>query len=296
VALTGDGAPCNSSAEVPQVLEWLADQDLVRVGFSSTCPSEPARLTIRCDLLFDADPAHRVYYSLADDRVSHVGLFREGQRSSDVDVRHFHAVAGFLEFVREGIRHIATGFDHLLFLITLLLRAPLARVLGQWMPRPGLGATAREALRVVTAFTVAHSLTLGLSFFGALILPARWTEAGIALSVFVAAWNNLRPFLPGRGWTLALAFGLVHGLGFAGALRNLALPMHARGLALAAFNVGVEIGQLAIVAAVLPLLYAASRRPQYARYVMGVGSLGIAWLAALWTIERAFGISIVPGL
>jgi hypothetical protein len=159
-----------------------------------------------------------------------------------------------------------------------------------------MGATAREVLKVVTAFTVAHSLTLGLSFFGVVTWSARWTEAGIAFSVLAAAWNNLRPFLPGRAWIMALVFGLVHGLGFAGALRNLSLPTHARGLALAAFNVGVEVGQLAIVAVVLPLLYLASRRRAYPRLVMGASSLAIAWLAALWTVERLFGISLVPGL
>src|SRR5262249_18746841 len=156
--------------------------------------------------------------------------------------------------------HIWSGLDHILFLLALLLPAALVREGTAWSPRPGLWTTAREVLKVVTAFTVAHSITLCLSFFGLVTLPSRWLEATIALSVFAAAWNNLRPFLPGRAWVMALGFGLVHGLGFAGALRNLALPMRARGLALASFNVGVEVGQLAIVAAVLPLLYAASRR------------------------------------
>src|SRR5262249_8285044 len=158
----------------------------------------------------------------------------------------FHAGADFLEFVREGVRHIWSGLDHLLFLLALLLPAPLARAWGRWEPRAGLAAAAREGLKVVTAFTVAHSLTLGLAFFGLVSFRAQWVEVAIALSVFAAAWNNLRPFLPGRAWAMALAFGLVHGLGFAGALRNLALPIRARGLALAAFNVGVELGQLAI--------------------------------------------------
>ena len=109
---------------------------------------------------------------------------------------------------------------------------------------------------------------------------------------FQRVWNNLRPFLPGRVWAIALAFGLVHGLGFAGALRNLALPIHARGLALAAFNIGVELGQLAIVAVLLPLLHAAGRRPFYPRAVMALGSFAIAWVAALWVLERAFDLRL----
>jgi hypothetical protein len=163
----------------------------------------------------------------------------------------------------------------------------------EWTPRGSLGATAREVLRVVTAFTAAHSETLCLSFIGILRLPSQWVEVAIALSVLAAAWNNLRPFLPGRAWVMALAFGLVHGLAFASALRNLALPIHARGIALAAFNAGVEVGQLVVVAAVLPLLYAASTRRWYPRLVMGAGSLVIAWLAVLWILERGLGLSLL---
>ena len=147
----------------------------------------------------------------------------------------------------------------------------------------------------MTAFTLAHSVTLSLSFFRVVTPPAALVETAIALSVFAAAWNNLRPFLPGRAWWIALLFGLVHGLGFAGALNNLSLPRHARLLALGAFNVGVELGQLAIVAAVLPLLYAASRRRAYPRLVMGAGSLGIAWLAVVWALERGAGLTLLPG-
>ncbi|HMF39281.1 MAG TPA: HupE/UreJ family protein, partial [Polyangia bacterium] len=141
--------------------------------------------------------------------------------------------------------------------------------------------------------TLAHSLTLGLCFFGVMAPRAQWVEVAIAVSVFAAAWNNLRPFLPGRAWMIALAFGLIHGLGFAGALRNLALPIGARGFALAAFNVGVELGQLAIVAVLLPLLHLVGRRPFYPRIVMGAGSLAIAWLAALWFVERGFGLPVL---
>jgi hypothetical protein len=96
--------------------------------------------------------------------------------------------------------------------------------------------------------------------------------------------------------TMAFTFGLLHGLGFAGALRNLSLPTHARGFALLSFNVGVEIGQVAIVALVLPPLYAASRRRGYTHFVLKIGSLGIAWLAALWTVQRAFGLTLLPTL
>jgi hypothetical protein len=285
-----DGAACVT--EIAAAPAWQPDSSQLTYRIVSSCPVEPRRLGMRCDVFFDFDPSHRAYYSVQDARVTDLGLFRSEARVVRLDIHHFHAGSDFVEFVREGVRHIWTGLDHLLFLLALLLPAPLARAGGQWSPRPGLAAAAREVLKVVTAFTVAHSLTLGLAFFGLVSFRAQWVEVAIALSVFAAAWNNLRPFLPGRAWAMALAFGLVHGLGFAGALRNLALPIRARGLALAAFNVGVELGQLAIVAPLLPLLYAASRRRFYARFVMGTGSLLIAWLAVLWMLERAFGLPV----
>jgi len=295
LALAADGAPC------PVVLQaapaaWDGAQGLLTFRLAAACPSEPLRLGLRTDLLFDLDAGHRAYFSVEDSRVTHAGLLRADRRAVTLDVHRFRAGEVVSEFVREGARHIWGGLDHVLFLLALLLPAPLVRQGGEWTRRAGLGPTAREVLKVVTAFTAAHSVTLGLAFAGFLLLPARTVEVAIALSVFAAAWNNLRPFLPGRAWVMALGFGLVHGLGFAGALRNLALPTRARGLALASFNVGVELGQLAIVAAVLPLLYLGSRRAFYARLVMGAGSLAVAWLAVLWTLERAFGLTLVPRL
>jgi hypothetical protein len=286
LTLTADGMTCPLELTAAP-LEWERDQSQVLLHLVSACASEPVRLLIRCDLLFDLDPKHRAYYSVEDARVTHVGVFREDHRSATIDVHQFHVGAAFVEFVREGIAHVLSGPDHVLFLLALLLPAPLVRRDGAWHRGAGLGQTTREVVKVVTAFTLAHSLTLCLSFFGFVTPPPQWVEVGIALSVFAAAWNNLRPFLPGRAWTIALAFGLVHGLGFAGALRNLSLPTNARGLALGAFNVGVELGQLVIVAIVLPLLDAASKRRWYPRGVMGAGSLGIAWLAVLWILERA---------
>ena len=292
LSLTADGAACATEMSRSPV-EWQPERQQIAVRFTATCPAEPRRLGVACDLLFDRDPAHRVYFAVEDARGEHAGLFRAARRAVTIDVRQFHAGADFVELVREGIAHIWTGLDHVLFLLALLLPAPLARAGAGWSPRPGLAATAREVVKVVTAFTLAHSLTLGLCFSGVMAPRAQWVEVAIAVSVFAAAWNNLRPFLPGRAWMIALAFGLIHGLGFAGALRNLALPIGARGFALAAFNVGVELGQLAIVAVLLPLLHLVGRRPFYPRIVMGVGSLAIAWLAALWFVERGFGLPVL---
>jgi hypothetical protein len=288
LALEGDDKTCPMQFAEPMSIE----RDHLVFHLSSLCPMEFSRLAIHCDLLFDLDSRHRAYFSVNDPRVTHVGVFRADKRSVTLQINQFHLAAGFFEFLRDGLAHILSGWDHLFFLLALLLPAPLLRSGGDWSPRAGIGPAAKEIVTLVTAFSVAHSLTLCLGFFGVVSLPSRWVEVAIAVSVFAAAWNNLRPFLPGRAWTMALAFGLVHGLGFAGALGNLSLPLQARGLALVAFNLGVELGQLVIVAFALPVLYGASRRRAYPRFVMGAGSLAIAWLAVIWLLERGFGLSL----
>lgn len=285
------------SADVP----WVFDQAPMKFDpkfqevvlvLHAVCPAPPTRMTLRYSLLFDLDPTHRGYFSVEDARAFNVGVFRTNERTVTFRIRQFHLGEVALEFIRDGIGHIWSGFDHLLFLLALLLPAALVRAGGTWLPRPGLRPALREVLKVVTAFTIAHTITLCLTFFGVIRLPSQWIEVGIAISVFAAAWNNLRPFLPGRAWIMAFGFGLVHGMGFAGALANLSLPLKARWPALASFNVGVEIGQVAVVLVVLPLLYLSSRRSWYPRFVMGLGSLAIAWVAVVWVLERGFDLSL----
>jgi hypothetical protein len=289
LAVRADSLACPLTLD-PTPMTWNPRFDDVRFLVRATCPVAPTRLTLHEDFLFDVVPTYRGYFSVEDARSFNVGVLRAHERTATFRVRQFHAGEIALEFVRDGVNHIWTGLDHLLFLLALLLPAALVRVGRDWQPRPGLSTAIREVLKVVTAFTLAHSITLALAFFGVIRLPSQWIEVGIAVSVFAAAWNNLRPFLPGRAWLMAFGFGLIHGMGFAGALANLALPSKARGLALASFNIGVELGQIAIVLLVLPALYLASRRSWYPRIVMGVGSLGIAFVAVVWILERAFGL------
>jgi hypothetical protein len=148
-------------------------------------------------------------------------------------------------------------------------------------------------LKVVTAFTLAHSITLSLAALGVVELPSRWVESVIAASIIVAALNNVWPRVIGRLWMVAFGFGLVHGFGFASVLADLGLPQGALVLALVGFNVGVEVGQLAIVLVFLPLAYALRRTRFYRRWVMVGGSLVIAALAAVWLVERAFDVELL---
>ena len=124
-------------------------------------------------------------------------------------------------------------------------------------------------------------------------LPSRWVESAIAASVVLAALNNVWPVFHSRRWMVAFAFGLIHGFGFASVLTDLGLPREALALALVGFNLGVEAGQLAIVAVFLPLAFALRRTAFYRRAVMLGGSLLIALLAAVWLIERAFNMKLI---
>jgi hypothetical protein len=196
----------------------------------------------------------------------------------------------FASFVAEGIHHILIGTDHVLFLLALMLPAVLAP---QAEGRLGWRAALWRVAQVVTAFTVAHSITLALAVLGYADPPSRLVESLIAASVVLAAVDNLKRFLPGVRWQLAFVFGLVHGFGFAGALKELGLDAAALARSLVGFNLGVELGQLGIVAIALPLAWWARETRFYRRVVLGGGSVVIAAIAAVWFAERAFDLRLL---
>lgn len=200
----------------------------------------------------------------------------------------------FAGFVMEGMHHIAIGLDHILFLVTLLLVAVWRREGSGWVARESAASAWREALKLVSAFTVAHSLTLALATSGVLAPPSRWIESLIAASVLVAAVDNLRPFFKGPRWMMVALFGLVHGFGFAGPLQALGLEPGRLALPLLGFNLGVEIGQLALVAVLLPLACALRSARFYRIAVVGGGSALIVGMAGLWLVERSLDISLLP--
>ena len=184
------------------------------------------------------------------------------------------------------MHHLITGYDHLLFLLCLLLPALLTRREGQWVPV----ARPRQALLpvagIVTAFTLAHSLTLGLAALGHLHLPPSLIEPLIAASIVLAALDNLRRFLPGPRWAIALGFGLIHGFGFAGVLGELGLPAGAMAWALLQFNLGLELAQLGVVVVALALLWPLRRWRGFRPWVLGAGSGLAALMGAVWVVQR----------
>jgi hypothetical protein len=149
-----------------------------------------------------------------------------------------------------------------------------------------------DVLKIVTAFTLAHSITLTLSALEVLRLPSRFVESGIAASVILAAANNVVPMLEDDRWTAAFALGLLHGFGFSATLMDLGLPRENLVLTLFGFNLGVEIGQMCVVGAFLPLAYFARRTLFYRKGMLVGGSIVIALVASVWLVERAFAVKI----
>ena len=206
--------------------------------------------------------------------------------------------------MREGVHHILIGYDHLLFLLSLLLPSVWRRGRGtdpatgaprtRWTPATALRPALAGVLKVVTAFTVAHSITLALSVFDVLDPPSRWVESVIAASVVLAALNNVWPVIAEARWKLTFVFGLVHGFGFASALKDAGLARGELVAPLVGFNLGVEIGQLCVVALVLPVAWSLRRTRAY-RGAFAGGSLAIAGVAGLWLVQRAFDLALIAG-
>jgi hypothetical protein len=200
----------------------------------------------------------------------------------------------FLDFNREGIRHIWSGIDHVLFLLALLLPSVLRHKPGGWSGVERLPPALINVFKIVTAFTAAHSVTLSLATLNIVRLPPKLVETTIAASVALAALNNLRPMFTERGWLVAFCFGFVHGFGFANALADLGLARQTLAVALVGFNLGVEFGQLAIVGVFLPLAYGVRNSWVYQKLTLRLGSAMIAVLAATWVVERAFDLKWLP--
>ncbi|OFA01033.1 hypothetical protein DUGA2_43650 [Duganella sp. HH101] len=258
----------------------------------------PLQLSYR--LLFDIDPGHRCMANLTHDNASMALLFSPAAPSHTLGA----AGAGparlstFSDYLAAGVQHILSGADHLLFLVSLLLAAVAPRAASAPSPAAGAGRAAFiDLCKMITGFSIAHSITLGLGFFDVVHLPSRWVESGIALSIVVAALNNVLRLLPVCDWVMAFAFGLVHGLGFANSLADLALSTGARLVALAAFNLGVELGQLSVVAPLFLLAMLIRGSSAYRRLVVPGLSGAIALAGVVWLLERAFdiGIGVLPG-
>ena len=274
-----------------QLIDHHTDGAYSVLRFHALCPDPVASLGISYRLFADLDPQHKGLLKLVHEGRTTTAIFEPDAAHQTLELKRPDRLAQFLDYVRHGIWHIWVGYDHILFLLSLLLPAVLASFAAR--PVENLRAAFIDVLKVVTAFTLAHSITLTLASLSLIALPSRWVESAIAASVAIAALNNLFPLFHGRRWVAAFGFGLIHGFGFASVLADLGLPRSSLLLSLSGFNVGVEAGQLAIVSAFLPLAYLL-RRTWFYRQLLSTGSALIVIVAAVWFVERAFDLKLMP--
>jgi len=287
------------------------DGAYVVLKLAAVCPSAVAALTVNYKLLFEVDAQHRGLLKLeilpaegAAHTMSAVFPVENATQTFNVSANGETPILAKASqlgtYVADGIKHIAMGFDHILFLVALLLPAVLVRTkddrtgVARWMPVADMHTAFITVLKIVTAFTIAHSITLSLAALDVVRLPSRLVESLIAVSVLATALDNLWPFLPRKRWLVAFSFGLIHGFGFASVLADLNLPNSSLLLSLLGFNIGVEVGQLALVAILIPLAYFTRTTRAYPRVALQAGSVAIAAVSLGWLLERSLNLQLMP--
>ena len=297
LSISAGDASCPWAVASPMALDKHSDGTYAVLSLIAQCPSAattPKALSASYRLFFDVDPSHRGLVqwvppgAVADKAAAQALVFGVDNAVQPLTLEAPGWWQTLKQYALDGVWHIWIGYDHILFLLSLLLPAVLVRRAGQWDPAPTLRGSFVEVLKVVTAFTLAHSITLSLAALQIISLPSRVVESVIAASVVLAALNNLRGTIDKRRWVMAFAFGLIHGFGFASVLADLGLPQGALVLALVGFNAGVEVGQLCIVAVFLPVAFWLRATRFYRVGVLTGGSIVVALLASWWFVQRAF--------
>lgn len=273
IPVEGDGAPCRATLTSAE----LAEPDGVDLRGHYRCASAPSQVRVSVRLLEDLPEGHRhvarlvVGSTTVDDvlRRGHEDIAAGAAATKQAAAPAGHA-GGLFSFLRLGVEHILTGYDHLVFLFGLVL----------------VGGRVRSLVGAVTAFTVAHSITLALAVLGVWAPSPRIVEPAIALSI---VWVGIENFFVrdahGR-WRITFPFGLIHGFGFAGALREIELPRARVPAALVTFNLGVELGQLAVMALVVPAIVLLRKRGLLGRTATLALSAGVVAAGAYWFISR----------
>lgn len=314
--------PAADAAGAP--LERRVDGTYLVLRLAGDCPrlASAQDLALGYALFAELDPTHRglLRTERGDGRV-HVASLVPGAAATHIDIGAAPPVAALAlpgsaspapmpmpaavappvaaaaetQLLLDGLRHILGGADHLLFLACLLLPAVLRRAPdGRWRPVERWQDALRPMLWTVTMFTIAHSITLGLAAARLVSVSPRVIEPAIALTIALAAWDNLRPLFGARRHGFTFAFGLIHGFGFAEVLAELELPPAEFMSALLRFNIGVELGQLLVVLPLLTLLLALRGRRVYARALVPTGSALALAAAGGWFVERVFDLGFMP--
>ncbi len=264
-------------------LERKDDQTFLILSQTLNPRNSVQSIRINYDLFFDMDPQQicMIRIQQKDKQAPVVETLKKNKRNINIELENFSITTSMLNFFIEGIWHIWMGWDHLLFLLMLIVAS-----LNQYLVSQTRAQVGKEIIKIVTSFSIAHSVTLILSSLEIITLPVKWVEISIAVSVLITAIVNLRPKQAPALWQVAFVFGLIHGFGFANALQAMELEGEYLVYLLFSFNIGVETGQLALVLIVLPLLMYLKRKMSLFSIVMKLISSTTAVIAIKWVIER----------
>lgn len=264
---------------------------------------EPDFVDVDYAVLFDENSAHRGLVVIETnwqtgtfENEAQVSLtFSGDDETQRLDLSDSSVWRGFAAMIELGMHHIWIGIDHILFLLALLLPSAVRREDDRWTPVAGFRPALIYVIKIVTIFTIAHTITLSLAALDIVTLPSRLVESIIALSIAIAAADIIVPIFRGRIWIVVFVFGLFHGFGFASVLGEIGVPPKYLVYSLLGFNIGVEIGQVAIVCLIFPLLYLLRRWWVYPQLVLRYGSIMLIAVSLYWFIERGFGVDLPAG-
>lgn len=266
----------------------------------------PDAMDVTYDVVFEASPTFRGFLTMeynwkagVINNESNISLYFTPDSPTDtLDLTKVSILKGFVAMIRQGIWHIWIGTDHIFFLIALILPAVVRRreeeglsPLKSWRPVPQFKPAFTYIVKIITFFTIAHTITLSLAALQIVSLPGWIVESIIAFSIGLAAFHNIKPIFKGKDWIIAFVFGLFHGFGFASVLGDIGLKDEFLVYSLLGFNIGVEIGQLFIIALIFPVLFLIRKKRYYPKILL-IGSIFLIVASLYWVIERVFDVNL----
>lgn len=283
VIISDNGQRCALSTAPPSIKN-ISAESLLAYPLKITC-AKLNELTVQYTGIVADFPTHKLLTSITLNDFNGVYVLDSERTSITVSPLNNDWLTQFGEIVYQGIWHIFIGLDHILFLVATLLTVNLRRNNNRWERAASKARIFKNTVILVSTFTFAHSITLTATALNFITLDSRVVELGIALSVAITALNNMFPFIMRLGF-ITFGFGLLHGMGFASVFGDLNAQSGSLVMNVLAFNLGVEIGQLAIVSLLLPLLLALRNVKVYAKAIMPIASSIIALIALNWTLQR----------
>ena len=256
----------------------------------------PDFLDVDYSVMFDLDPNHtgmvlieqywraNIYSNEAQPSL----IFSKSHQRQRLDLSNYTMLKGFIGVVKLGIRHMWLGFDHILFLIALVLPAAMIRRERHWEPVTEFNSALFYVIKIVTLFTIAHTMALSLAALSVIDLPTRLVELVIAISIAIVALDILFPLFKKKIAWVVIILGLFHGLGFASVLSHLGVLGEHTVLSILGFNLGVEIGLVAVVLIIFPMLYLIKDYTFFPKIILKYGAVALIMLSAVWFVERTF--------